>query len=502
MKKLLSTLLLAALLLSTAACAADTSVDDDAVATDTKDSVDTTTAVTTEPPEYIAPEGVDFGGATFTVAANKWAEKGSGGWILAEYCEITAEEENGEPINDAIYQRNRIVEEELNVDLALFTIPKQSSTTEIMTAVMSGDDMFHFASPNGNSMTTFLAGQDICVNLADIDTFDLDASWWNSQATDEFRIYDKQYAVTGDFNFFSNGAPICNFFSKKLVDDLKLDDPYQIVRDGEWTLDVFFEYAEAAARDINGDGVMTHEEDIWGIFCEGTTLVQIIRSCGQRLSDRNSDDEIEIVVNTEKTVDVVERAIPFLRNKSINIYSGDNGGKYANIFTDLFLPRFIDNGAMFYCNQILVALNLRDMEADFGILPMPKYNEAQSDYIATMNNSWGTFVFVPLTCGDIEMTGTVLNALGYYSQQLITPAFIDQTVMDKAIRDDDTAEMIVMLFEKQDYDIATFFNWGSVSGNFSTLLTNTNTNFASEYAKLEPKIQAAMQETIDHLKGN
>ncbi len=497
MKKLLTLALLSALLLSTAACVADAT--DTTTDTTAGDAVDTTTAVTTEPPEYIAPEGVDYGGATFTVAANNnW----DSGWVLASYCEIVAEEENGEPINDAIYQRNRIVEEELNVKLDVFNIPKMSSTSEIMTAVMSGDDMFQAASPNGSSMSTFLAGQDICVNLLDIDTLDLDASWWNAQATEEFRIFDKQYAITGDFNFYSNGAPICNFFSKKLVEDLKLDDPYQIVRDGDWTLDVFFEFAEAAARDVNGDGVMTAEDDTWGILAEGNTMPQVIRSCNQRLSKRDADGNIEIVVNTEKTSDILEKFVPFIRNKNVNMYATDYVSNYTSVFNDLFLPRFIDNGAMFYCNQILVALNLRNMEADFGILPMPKYDEAQSDYVATLNTAWATFVFVPLTCGDLDMTGNVLNSLGYYSQQYITPAFIDQTVMSKTIRDEDTAEMIVMLFDNQSYDIATYFNWGNVNSNFATMLGNSNSNFASEYAKIEPNIISAMQTTMDHLKGN
>jgi len=229
---------------------------------------------------------------------------------------------------------------------------------------------------------------------------------------------------------------------------------------------------------------------------EGGSMVQFVLASGQRLSERDADGEISIVVNTEKTANIIEKVVPVLRDKKVNMYAGDYASKYSSVFVDLYLKRFIENGAMFYCNQILVALNLRDMEADFGILPMPKYDEAQENYYAPQNNSWSTFIIVPVTNPNLDMTGDVLNALGYHSQQLITPAFIDQTVMSKAIRDDESAKVLELLYDNIVYDIAQYYNWGNVNSQFSSMLGYNQTGFASQYASIEENVLAALDDTV------
>jgi len=493
MKKLITSLLLISMLASLAACASDNADSAETTAADA--AAETTANAETEPPEYTNP-GVDLDGAEFVIAA--YPGKVST-WKLGEYSEALALEENGDPINDAVYQRNRAVEEELNVKIGRFDISALGTAADITKAILSGDDMFKIATMSGSALPSVLGGG-MLTDLYDLTTFDLEASWWDQKSAKEFDLFGTAYAVTGDFNFYNKGAPICNFFSKKLVEDLILDDPYTLVRDGKWTIDKMIEYATAAARDLNGDGQMIAEDDCWGFMSEPSTASFFIRGANQRLSER-TDDDIKIIFNTEKTATVVEKIITLMRNKSVSLYSGDHSSNYSNVFFELFLPKFTNNEAMFYSNQILVALNLRNMDADFGILPLPKYDEAQDEYVNATNNWWHTFTFVPMTNGELDMTGIVLNALGYYSQQIITPAFIDQTVMSKAIRDNDSAEMIEMIYDTQDYDIAAYYNWGSINSLASTLVGNTNTGFASEYAKIEPNVETKLAETIAQLKG-
>jgi len=498
-KKLISALLLASTILGMAACASESTTSDETTASDGGNAEITTEAAETTKPEYTSP-GIDYDGQTVAVASNQW-DPSKRPWKICEYVDIMAEEENGDPINDAIFQRNLRVEEDLNVKFSVFPITEQSRTTEMVNAVMSGDDMYKFASTSASSLRTLLNTQGMTTDLYQLPTFDYDASWWDQNSREELEIYGNLHAISGDFNLYSNGAPICNFFSKVLVENLGLESPYDVVRDGAWTLDTMLKYAEAAVRDVNGDGQMIATDDCWGMMGEGGSTCFFLFSADQRLSDRDANGDIKIVVNTEKTVKVLEKFIPFIMDKNKCLYSGDYGKQYSNCFFELFVPRFIDNSAMFFSNQIYVALNLRNMEADFGIIPMPKYDEDQENYVSPINHAYHTFTIVPITNSDLELTGNVLNSLGYYSQQLITPAFIDQTVMSKAIRDNDSAEMINLIYDTRMYDIATYYNWGNIYTNFSTMTTNRNVNFASDYASKEATILAALQTTIDTLKG-
>lgn len=496
-KRILAALTAVLTLLPLTACgetapdAAATKAQDDAA------GAEVTTVIETEPPEYTDP-GLDYEGAYFPAAVYQWE---SNTWKLGYYCEMYAEAENGDPINDAVYTRNREVEELLNVKFGVVPILKMSSTDEITKPILAGENNFYFISANGTGMVNVLNNNGMLIDLAGIDTLDLSASWWDQASVAEFQIAGFQYAVTGDYNFYNKGAPITNFFSKKLVDDLNLDDPYQKVRDGKWTLDVMLDYARTAARDLNGDGVMTAEEDCWGLEGEHSTVREFVYGCGQRISDRDSDGNIVITINTQQTATVVEKFVPFMRDKNVCIYAQDYGSKYASAYFDLMLPRFTADCAMFYSNQLLVALDLRDMNSDFGILPLPKFDESQTDYCGSTSYSWHTFTQVPVTNNDLDMTGEVLNALGYYSQQLITPAFIEQTVLTKTMRDDDSAEMMQLIFDSMTYDVAILFDWGGVKSLFGTLTSNNDTGFASAYAKIESKVEAGLAKTMESLNG-
>lgn len=58
------------------------------------------------------------------------------------------------------------------------------------------------------------------------------------------------------------------FFNKKILDDLGLESPYTLVRDGTWTYDKLFGYAEKAVSDLNGDGEFKLNEDRFGFIGE------------------------------------------------------------------------------------------------------------------------------------------------------------------------------------------------------------------------------------------
>lgn len=118
------------------------------------------------------------------------------------------------------------------------------------------------------------------------------------------------------------------------------------------------------------------------------------------------------------------------------------------------------------------------------------------EYCSTTNIAWCDNLIVPATNTDLERTGYILDAMGYYSQQLVTPAFIETTVLGKSLRDEDSAEMIELIYDTQVYDIALMFDWGGIANMLKGLANSESTNLASEYAKYESQIAAAMEKTM------
>jgi len=459
-------------------------------------AADNTTAETTvaETSEYEAPE-VNYDGAEVTLAVIDYVTTGTASsWVASSYCEGFMPEQNGDILNDAIYERNQTVEEELGVKLGFFSMTSFSNAaSEFQKPVLAGEDLIDFGLMNGGGMPK-LMGTDYLVELTDLD-LDLSYSWWDQGSIEEFTVFDKLHTVTGDISLNAAYAPITLFFNKALVKDFDLEDPYKTVYDGSWTLDKSMEMCYAVAADLNGNG-QVDIEDRFGMLFEGSTLGNMVLSSGERFTTRDSDGVPQPAINTERTAKVLEKFIPFMLDKETNVLNSNytNLG-YKNVFTDLMLPMFIDDRALFYNNQLLVALNLRDMEADFGVLPTPKLEESQDKYYIPYSNHWATFVVVPVTNSQYDMTADVIQSMGYYSQQLVIKAYIDVTVMDKALRDEDSVAMLDIILNNRVYDIGQIFSW-----NLTGVININTPNLASTYASKEESILAAMQKSIELLR--
>ncbi|MBQ2708879.1 MAG: hypothetical protein IJF67_11485 [Clostridia bacterium] len=492
MKKHTSLILLAAILLQLTACGGSENSND-------THAPDTTSAGTAEsaPSEYTKPD-VTYNGKTVTITGYDY----TGNYVIRKY-HIALDEENGDIINDAIVKRNRAVEEALNVNIELVSLTSndRNNAAVLEKYIMAQEDVITFGTQMSAGLSNLLTTDGMLVDLNDISTLDLTHTWWNQNANEEYTIEGKQFAAIGDVNLFNLGAPVVLFFSKTMVDESKLENPYQLVYDGKWTLDAMSKMVADASHDVNGNSE-NDEEDNFGLACEGDSIFYMMYSAGARYSKRDSKGNIHASLNTEQSIDLTETIIPMMRNKTTTLYNGDWSSKYTtSVFTELFVPKLMANELLFLSNQLYIALDLRAMETDFGIIPMPKYDEAQENYLSIANTWWSDHIVVPATNTELEMTGHLLDAMGYYSQQYITPAFIDQSVIGKGVRDEDSVEMINLILENQIFDIGLIFNWGGMTGMLQKMASSGTPSFASSWAGIEPAVLAAMEKTVSMLKG-
>ena len=103
---------------------------------------------------------------------------------------------------------------------------------------------------------------------------------------------------------------------------------------------------------------------------------------------------------------------------------------------------------------------------------------------------------------DAERTGTVLEALAYYSYEYQVPAFFDIVLENKAVRDEESYEMITLIHQTKTYDFG--FNLdpsGQVFGMLSTVVdTNKSTDFASTYASKEKVINKTFDKFFENFQ--
>ncbi len=500
MKRILSGLLIAAMLLGGAAGCSDTKREEE---TEENAAVMPQTPVPeeapeTDPPEYTDP-GKDYEGATFTTAAIDYYSQGGGNWVCQNYCEAYTDETTGEILNDAIYERNEKVSETLNVKMATFSLTSYGSAgTEIRDALLGGETSVDLCLENGSSLPTLLSSG-LLQNLYNFDRVDFSHSWWDQTSVDEFTFMNTLLAVTGDISLGISLSPITFFFNKQIVSDHNLEDPYTLVREGRWTFDTLIGMSETVAADVNGNGKEDLEEDRFGIALEPGSMGYAIYAGGVKLTKKDADGVPFLDVDEESIVSMLDVLQPFFNEGGVTMFSHKISG-YSNVFRELFLPSLMENRLLFYDNQLLVAMNLREMDSDFGILPHPKRNEEQADYLCPVSYWWATFAVVPKVNSRSDLTGDMMEAMGYFSQQLVTPAYMEKTIQGKTLRDEDSLEMLDIILNHRVYELAVIYDWGGINSMFSQLSTNASAKFSSAYKSVQKMSNKALDKTINEIR--
>ena len=141
---------------------------------------------------------------------------------------------------------------------------------------------------------------------------------------------------------------------------------------------------------------------------------------------------------------------------------------------------------------------LRDMEYEFGVIPMPKLDEEQEHYGEYISNGWCTAYGIPMTNQDPERTGIILDAICGFSHETLREALYDVLFGAKYVRDAESVEMLDIIFVSKMYDWAVDFSWG---GSFQTLYNgiydNGQNNFVSQTQKVMKLINKALEKLVN-----
>ena len=475
---------------------------DSAGETKTTDAMTANTASFTDQAEYVAPK-VDYGGETIPFYVCHY----NGAYKLCKYDAISPDDEmEGDIINDAIFKRNAEVENLLNVKITSTnnTNGNADGATPLIKSILAGDDSYDAALIWQRQCSALLGSEGYLYDLTDVGTLDLEASWVNQNVNDIMNINGSQFLMLGDICMWSMISGPCLFFSKTMVEQYDLDDPYQLVYDGKWTLDNFVKMAKQVSIDLNGDGEMSIE-DAFGMNGSATVIELCIRSAGIQKTGIDKDGNAKMLINNEKTIHIVDVLSDLLGDTHVNMIP-QNFEKYiknADVWYDVILPMFKNNQLLFTFNWVFYALELRDMTTDFGLVPMPKYDETQKNHYTYVSDNFAECLVVPATVKDADMVGNVLNAMGYYSQQYVYPEVVERTVDTKTMRDESSADMLDIIYDNILFDMNDFYIWDNrqIMDIWYGCVNSRSNQFASKYAAIEKSTLEKMNQTLEYLEA-
>ena len=390
------------------------------------------------------------------------------------------EELTGEAFNDAVYNRNRRIEDEYNLRLEPvygnnWDAAYKDISKDVLANDLRADVYFTHVFRDISPMVTggYVRDWDAIPNI------DLEKPWWNQTSINNLSIANKIFLISGSVAIQD---VILLAFNKGLIQDLAIESPYNLVRGGKWTLDKLNELASAASFDLNGDGVFDPKDDRYGLaFCIDWHSPALMYACNEISATLDKDGYPHVELITEKKIAAFEKihGVLWEGNKTHRY----NGNPSAGI------P--IDSGRVLFhgYNLFSVEKYLRASEIEYGILPLPKYDEKQENY---MTCSWTGMYTLPLTINEakFEMIGTVMESMAALGHTDVIPVYHGILLKEKISRDDDSRDMLDIILNNIVYDVGLVFEIGSSHpGNMIKLMFgNQEKIYVSEMEKSMEKI--------------
>ena len=356
-------------------------------------------------------------------------------WSDREHEEFYAESQTGDLVNDAIYVRNQAVEERLNMKFAYETEKGNASNEnafcqKISNSISAGDHAYDLVAAHSYTIGQ-AATSSLLYNLSEVANIDFEKPWWPEKLIGQATINDKLFFVSGDISANVIYMMYVTFFNKDMLETYHLEDPYQLVADGKWTIDKQFEMCTGIYSDLNGNGVKDIG-DQYGQYTYTLHLDSFLWGSDIVILDTTNETPVfSADFMGEKTLGLQEKVQTFFNNT-------EDG--YLLTVNETVHQYFGQGISLFWNDRCRQAIKFAENEVSYGIIPIPKYDEAQEAYATLLGNPFSLYA-IPKDCLRADSIGAIIECMASESYRTISPALYEVALKVKYSQDDVAAEM-------------------------------------------------------------
>ena len=450
-----------------------------------------TTQISTEPAETLKADpqlnvgNETYDGERFAILTTKHNE-----W------EHVVMEPNGEIVNDAVCNRNLAAENLLDIEIEyIVELGNWDERNEycnlIRSDVMANAKAYDLVTGVTVCMMP-LTLEKVFLSSNELENVNIENPWWVNNMMEDIGLNGKLYGLLGDacINLYTDLAVF--YFNVNILDEYNLENPYEIVRAGNWTVDKLSEMVKVASLDVDGNGKMEADSDRFGMM--GFTTVNRSFITGAEIQI------IPIIEGEPVVADLSERLVSLYEKLYRLCVESDS---YITVIGDYTqnATHFLNGQTLFIDNWLRAIDLFRDMEDDFGIIPYPKFEDVQKSYHTQIGTST-SMLFVPITAKNAELSSKVEETISYYGWKDVVPAYYEVALKGKYTRDEDVKDMLDIIRSSAQMNFT--FAYSTMFSPFPNLLTefrdkSENNNIASIYASNKPQWEAQLENIIETL---
>lgn len=485
MTRILSGIILVAITFTFCACSSDS---DGSKNNETSNIVETTVSDQKAPAiselyrerEDNLPE-LNFGGETIRFLTLK--NRDMTGEVYND--EIWVEELTSDPLKDSIYNRNMYVMERFNCKIVDELASASTVSSTIEKHFNADDDVYQIIGYEAaESLAKSLDGYFCDLNNLDTDYIEFDAPWWSGQFFESIAADDRVYVLAGSLSLSMIRSIHATFFNKRIAEDEGVEDLYNVVNEGRWTIDYQTELVSNMYRDLDGSTT----KNIGDRFGYATSFYWAVDSYWSAFNltilSFDDDGRFEFSLNEEKAYDGFQ--------KIYNLSYGD--GAHGENIDDSDVERMFASGETFMITQKLACaetVTFRNMQDDYGIIPMPKFDKKQEEYYSMPYEIFQTYM-IPKTCRNTGMASAILEALSAETWRKIIPTYSEIVLKGKYLSDPQSRKMFDMIINNTKIDAGLMYyrRIGEIGSHLYRFPIERNQpeNFASNLEKIKRKM--------------
>ena len=438
-----------------------------------------------------APEGLDpeippqdYNGYVFTFVCQPYMDSNA---YSVNYMVSDGETQN--VLLDAVYRRNELLKEKHNIDFEQMQVTDLLTT--VRTQVMGGATEFDIIIGSSSRLAT-LARENLLLDLSSVERFDMTKEYWDRNAAEQLQIGDKLYFTNCDLNVQEVAFVV--YFNKQMIIDEDLTSPYEYMENNQWTLDTWANLVMAVSDEVNGDNEMT-ELDKYGTLYENHNGRMFLYGTGVRATTNDETGYPKVTLfDDDRAVKVYEKCKQvFSSVSSWSIDEMDSSETHGyNDKWDYARSLFCQDLYLFHYEGTNIIHQFADMESEFGVVPFPKYDSNQESYYSMYPVNCA-MVAIPNVNENLERTANIVEDLNFYSNVILKPAWYEQLLQRRYVRDDESEKSLDIILAGRIYDVGMMYDFGGIRTMLSADVRTSN--ITTQYARLKKAIDADIKAT-------
>ena len=144
--------------------------------------------------------------------------------------------------------------------------------------------------------------ENMMANMLELENLHTDMPWWNQDSVRSYTMGDALFFAEPELLLRDKGATACVFFNTGVATDYEIPDLYEMVRQGEWTLDEMLMIGEDVTVDLDGDDTAGSDQDLYG-FTGGPRDIPyyLFAGMGKKFAQIDNDGYLEMLFGEDES---------------------------------------------------------------------------------------------------------------------------------------------------------------------------------------------------------